>query len=84
MPCLENCVCPVCLERTFRGNDHLAETYLKTRKQAEQREKRWKQQDQEREKRRIQKREETDRLIWMIDLELKRRLSNKCDSAYSI
>ena len=82
--CQENCICPVCLEKQFRGNDRLAETYLKTRKEAEQREKKWILQDQEREKRRIQKRENTDRLILCIDLELKRRGSNKGETTYSI
>ena len=84
MNCSENCVCPLCLERTFRQNDHLAETYLKTRKQLDLREKNWILQDQEREKRRNQKREEADRLLWMIDLELKRRGSNKGEPAYSM
>jgi hypothetical protein len=50
----------------------------------EQREKKWIQQDRERELRRNQKREESERLIWMIDLELKRRGSNKSEIAYSI
>ena len=84
MNCTELCICPLCLEKQFRLNDHLAETYLKTRKQVEQREQKWKLQDQEREKRRIQKREETDRLLLRIDLELKRRHSNKGEPVYSI
>jgi hypothetical protein len=77
VPCNEQCICPGCLERQFSGNDQLAETYLKTRKLIEQREQKWIQQDQAREKRRIQKREETERLLLCIDLELKRRGSNK-------
>jgi hypothetical protein len=84
MSCNEKCICPVCLEKQFRANDHLAETYLKTRKQVEQREQKWIQQDKEREKRRIEKREETDQLLWRIDLELKRRNSNKGEPTYSI
>ena len=84
MNCSEKCICPVCLERQFRLNDHLAETYLKTRKQMEQREQKWIQQDKIRETRRNQKREETDQLLWRIDLELKRRGSNKGEPTYSI
>ena len=84
MSCTEKCICPICLERQFRSNDHLAETYLKMRKWIEKREQKWILQDQEREKRRIQKREETEQLIWKIDLELKRRGSNKGEPLYSI
>ncbi len=84
MPCTENCICPLCLEKEFRLNDHLAETYLKSRKQMEQREKKWIEQDQEREKRRIQKREEMERMLLKIDLELKRRGSIKGEPTYSI
>ena len=84
MSCNEKCICPLCLEKQFRANDHLAETYLKTRKLVEQREQKWKLQDEVREKRRIQKREETDRLLLCIDLELKRRNSNKGEPTYSI
>ncbi len=86
MSCSEKCICPNCLERQFRTKDDLAETYLKTRKLMEQREQKWLQQDKERDKRRIQKREETDQLLWRIDLELKRRGSNKSESipTYSI
>ena len=84
MSCNDKCICPVCLEKQFRANDHLAETYLKTRKRVEQREQKWKAQDEAREKRRIQTREETDRLLLCIDLELKRRNSNKGEPVYSI
>ena len=84
MTCTDKCVCPDCLERHFKGNEKLAETYLKIRKQVEQREKKWIQQDEERETRRKKKREETERLIWMIDLELKRRGSSKSGPVYSI
>ncbi len=84
MPCIENCICPNCLEREFRLNDHLAETYLKSRKQFEQREKKWIEQDHERERRRQQKREEMERWLLKIDLELKRRGSVKGEATYSI
>jgi hypothetical protein len=84
MSCNEKCICPVCLEKQFRLNDQLAETYLKTRKRVEQREQKWKLQDETREKRRIQKREETDQLLWRIDLEIKRRSSIKGEPVYSI
>ena len=57
---------------------------MKTRKRVEQREQKWKAQDEAREKRRIQTREETDRLLLCIDLELKRRNSNKGEPTYSI
>jgi len=50
----------------------------------EQREKKWIEQDQEREKRRNQKREEMERLLLKIDLELKRRGSIKGEPTYSI
>lgn len=91
MTCSEKCVCPRCLEQLFKGNDQLAETYLKTRKLIEHREKKWIQQDKDREARREKKREETDLLLFRVDLELKRRSSRsgcstktKIEPTYSI
>jgi hypothetical protein len=86
MTCSEKCVCPRCLEQLFKGNDQLAETYLKTRKLIEQREKNWIQQDKDREERREKKREETDLLLFRVDLELKRRgsVSSISEPTYSI
>ena len=84
LSCSEKCICPECLERQFRRHPDLAETYLKTRKQVEQREKKWIQQDQEREIRRNKKREEIDTLLLKIDLEMKRRGSNKGEPVFSI
>lgn len=82
MACPANCSCETCLERAFRDNDDLAALYLKVRKQIEQREEAWIKQDQARAIRRDLKRETLDQLVFRIDLESKRRLSQP--STFSI